>query len=411
MGDSVTNTNSHASRQSFSAYAKELIDRRERSGEYKSRTATGYRRLLDRIMDDFGNLPLNEVTPEAIEAFYDRLRREGSRIRKEDIRANTESVKQAMERAGISGAELARRCKISKSSMSKTIHGAPTTRATAKKIANELCEDIDELFKITAIHSGLSEKTILLYFHFIGGVFHSAVKKGIVRDNPVNRADRPEAKDKEVSAIQPEELAHIFECLSHEPLKWRLIVNLLALTGARRGEIAALKWDHVDFQNGIIKIEHSLSYTPERGIFLDSTKTKTVRSVKIPQEVVSLLRQYRAEQLELIFFFFSAYDRQGYLFAQPDGKPSNPESITLWLNRFSKKYGLQGVHAHAFRHCAASLLIANGVDIVTVASILGHADPTTTAKVYAHAIEEAKVKASECLAEAIYTAGTKISSR
>lgn len=411
LGDGVTNTNSHASRQSFASYAKELIDRRERSGEYKSRTATGYRRLLDRIMDDFGNLPLNEITPETIEAFYDRLRREGSRIRKEDIRANTESVERAMEREGISGAELARRCKISKSSMSKTIHGAPTTRATAKKMANELREDIGELFKITAIHGGLSEKTILLYSHFIGGVFHSAVKKGIVKDNPVNRADRPEAEDKEVSAIQPEELAHIFECLSHEPLKWRLIVNLLALTGARRGEIAALKWDHVDLQNGIIKIEHSLSYTPERGIFLDSTKTKTVRSVKIPQEVVSLLKQYRAEQLELIFAAGPAYDRQGYLFAQPDGKPSNPESITLWLNRFSKKYGLQGVHAHAFRHCAASLMIANGVDIVTVAAILGHADPTTTAKVYAHAIEEAKVKASECLADAIYTAGSKTSSQ
>lgn len=410
LGDGVTNTNSHASRQSFAAYAKELIDRRERSGEYKSRTATGYRRLLDRIMDDFGNLPLNEITPETIEAFYDRLRREGSRIRKEDIRANTESIERVMEREGISGAELARRCKISKSSMSKTIHGAPTTRATAKKMANELREDIGELFKITAIHGGLSEKTILLYSHFIGGVFHSAVKKGIVKDNPVNRADRPEAEDKEVSAIQPEELAHIFECLSHEPLKWRLVVNLLALTGARRGEIAALKWDHVDLQNGIIKIEHSLSYTPERGIFLDSTKTKTVRSVKIPQEVVSLLKQYRAEQLELIFAAGPAYDRQGYLFAQPDGKPSNPESITLWLNRFSKKYGLQGVHAHAFRHCAASLMIANGVDIVTVAAILGHADPTTTAKVYAHAIEEAKVKASECLADAIYTAGSKTGS-
>lgn len=111
--------------------------------------------------------------------------------------------------------------------------------------------------------------------------------------------------------------------------------------------------------------------------------------------------------MEFILAAGPAYDRQGYLFAQPDGKPSNPESITLWLNRFSKKYGLNGVHAHAFRHCAASLMIANGVDIVTVAAILGHADPTTTARVYAHAIEEAKVKASECLADAIYSAGNK----
>jgi integrase len=135
---------------------------------------------------------------------------------------------------------------------------------------------------------------------------------------------------------------------------------------------------------------------------LDSTKTKTVRSVRVPPEVVTLLKQHRAEQSELIVAAGPAYDRQGYLFAQPDGKPSNPGSITLWLSRFSKKYGLEGVHAHAFRHCAASLMISNGVDIVTVASILGHADPTTTAKVYAHAIEDVRVKASECLAGAIF---------
>lgn len=265
LGDSVTNTNSHASRQSFAGYAKELIDRRERSGEYKSRTATGYRRLLDRIMDDFGNLPMNEITPETIEAFYDRLRREGSRKRMETIRANTEIVERAMEATGITGAELARQCKISKSSMSKAIHGAPTTRATAQKVAKVLAEDVNELFQITGIHGGLSEKTVLLYSHFIGGVFRSAVKKGIVKDNPVDRADRPEAENKEVASIQPEELARIFECLAHEPLKWQLVVKLLALTGARRGEIAGLKWDHVDLQNGIIKIEYSLSYTPERG--------------------------------------------------------------------------------------------------------------------------------------------------
>lgn len=63
------------------------------------------------------------------------------------------------------------------------------------------------------------------------------------------RADRPEPEDKEIESIQPEALARIFECLSNEHLKWRLIVNLLALTGARRGEIAGLQWNNVNRQN------------------------------------------------------------------------------------------------------------------------------------------------------------------
>ena len=64
----------------------------------------------------------------------------------------------------------------------------------------------------------------------------------------------------------------------------------------------------------------------------------------------------------------------------------SPDSITQWLSTFTQKNGLPHIHPHAFRHTAASNMIADGVDLVTTANELGHAGPTTTAKIYAHQI-------------------------
>ncbi len=87
------------------------------------------------------------------------------------------------------------------------------------------------------------------------------------------------------------------------------------------------------------------------------------------------------------------------MFTQDDGKPMHPGSIGNWLNKFSKKHGLPHINAHAFRHTVASVLIANGTDIVTVSKQLGHSKVSTTDDFYAHIIEEEKSKASECIAD------------
>lgn len=77
----------------------------------------------------------------------------------------------------------------------------------------------------------------------------------------------------------------------------------------------------------------------------------------------------------------------------------HPDSITRWLNNFSRDNGLPHINPHAFRHTVASVLLANGTDIVTVSKQLGHASVNTTESFYSHIIEENKAKASECIAD------------
>ena len=80
----------------------------------------------------------------------------------------------------------------------------------------------------------------------------------------------------------------------------------------------------------------------------------------------------------------------------------HPDSITDWLNKFSRKHNLPHIHPHAFRHTAASTMIANGMDLITTAAELGHRSPTTTATIYAHEFAIARAKAAKLRAGVFY---------
>lgn len=91
-----------------------------------------------------------------------------------------------------------------------------------------------------------------------------------------------------------------------------------------------------------------------------------------------------------------------YIFKRDDGQPMRPDSITQWLSKFADRHGLQHINPHAFRHTAASVMIVNGTDIVTVSKILGHAKVSTTEDIYSHVIEDSKQQASNGLADVYY---------
>ena len=77
----------------------------------------------------------------------------------------------------------------------------------------------------------------------------------------------------------------------------------------------------------------------------------------------------------------------------------HPDSVTDWLNKFSKRHHLPHINPHAFRHTMASMLYFNGVDSVSISKRLGHAQVSTTANIYAHVVEEADKKNADILAD------------
>ena len=246
----------------------------------------------------------------------------------------------------------------------------------------------------------LSAKSILEHHRLISAVLEQAAKEGLVPFNVASRATLPKVERKEVNYFQPEQVVAIREALELEPVKWKTLVHMLLITGARRGEVLGLKWSEVDFDRNQIHICNNILYSPDRGIYEDTPKTATSnRYVTLPAETMQLLRQYRVWQNEERLRLGEYYQYQGFVFTQENGRPMHPDSVTSWLSKFSKRHGLPHINPHAFRHTMASMLYFNGVDSVSISKRLGHAQVSTTADIYAHVMAEADQKNADILAD------------
>lgn len=255
--------------------------------------------------------------------------------------------------------------------------------------------------------TGLSAKTILEHHRVISSILSQAVKEQLIPSNTAQRATPPKVPKHEMKAFEVEELQAILNALRKEPIKWQVMTNLLIATGARRGEILGLRWNCVDWENDRLYLRENRVYTAETGAISTTLKTGENRYVTVSATVMELLRQWQAEQAET----FSALKitPSDYILTAENGSPMHPDSPTDWLAKFSKRHGLPPIHPHMFRHTQASLLISEGVDILTVSKRLGHAKVSTTLDIYSHVLAKSDEKACSAIDSLLYRKGEILS--
>lgn len=387
------------SRQSFAEYAEYVLDLKERSG-CKTRTVLSYRDLLQRINPAIGHMKLSEIRPQHLNRFYKSLASEG--VRRAGTKARlTGDMATVLKEHRMTHKDAAAAAGISAATVDAVCLGRTVSKESAEKLCTGLKLPLSKYFVTEQDTRPLSGKTILEYHRCIHAILAQAEREMLVSYNAAAKATPPKPERREVNYFQPEELPRILDALDEEPIKWRTLVNLLIVTGCRRGEIAALKWAKVDFKNSKITIDSTLIYTPQTGIQENATKTRDVRYLKLPAETMALLNIYRQWWIELRFKNGDQWAGTDYLFVQNDGKPMNPGTISAWVSDFSARRGLPHINPHAFRHTVASVLINNGQDIVTVSRRLGHSRTSTTLDVYSHLVAEADADASECIADSL----------
>ena len=386
-------------RQTFAEYAAYVLDLKERDGT-KAKTLDRYKELMIRINQAIGHLKLADIRPQHLNSFYKNLSEPGIRdgggsaTAKIDLAAWLKANKK-------SRASIAEAAGVAASTVSTAVRGNPVQEAKAAAIAQAMGKKLGEVFTVEQNMEPLADRTVLAYHRLLSIILSQAEKEMLVPYNAAAKATPPKAAKKAPNYFQPETISEILKALEAEPLKWQLITHLLLVTGCRRGEIMGLKWEKVDFESSRVKIDRALIVSPSKGVYESTTKTSDVRYLTLPAETMSLLRQHKREQLRLQLANGDRWVNSGYVFTQDNGDRMNPDSITAWLNDFSRRHNQPHINPHAFRHTVASVLLANGTDIVTVAAQLGHASASTTENFYAHIIEENKAKASECIADVL----------
>lgn len=248
----------------------------------------------------------------------------------------------------------------------------------------------------------LSGKTVLECHRLIHAILEQAVREGVAVFNCADRVESPKREKHDPAYFQPEEIKAILEASDAEPEQWRLLIRFLLASGCRRGESLALTWDRVDYENKRVYIDRQLLYTQEKGVYFDTPKTSSsTRYISLPADLLNDLRHHKAAQAEERLQAGIAYHNNNLVFAQSDGSPLHPCSVTSFMTKFSKRHNLPHINPHGFRHTMASMLIYHGMDPVSVSHRLGHSETSTTVDIYSHMIADADSRAADLIGDAM----------
>ena len=276
---------------------------------------------------------------------------------------------------------------------------------------NQFYEQLSQKGMNLKTHGYLSPKTILEHHRLIHTILKQADKEMLVTYNAADKATPPVQEKKKVAFLDDEQVRYILKWVTNEPLKWQVVINLLAFTGGRRGEIAGIKTDKINFNEHTIHFSESLLYSSERGTYKSSLKTDSSdRILELPEEPMKLIKKLVDENKKKNFILGNKWQDTGYLLTQENGQPMHPDSITGYCEDFRNKYNkiitkqnkdlpkdkqlklIPKMNPHAFRHAQASILAYYGVDIVSISGFLGHANPNVTQTIYQHLFKKANSK-------------------
>jgi integrase len=233
----------------------------------------------------------------------------------------------------------------------------------------------------------------------LSSAYSTAVRWGWVAFNPMEAAQKPRLPAPDPNPPTPDEAARIVAAAWEQDSDWGMLVWTLLVTGARRGEVLALRWENLDLATGVLAIRHSVS---EQGgtTTIKGTKTHQSRRISLDAATIALLAGHRERLTARWDQVGAGFDGQRFIFSYaPDHtRPCSPSGVTHRYARMVDKLGIR-TRLHAIRHYSATELLASGVDLRTVAGRLGHGSGgATTLKVYAAWVASADQQASELLA-------------
>jgi len=246
------------------------------------------------------------------------------------------------------------------------------------------------------------ENTVHHRYTALRSILQYAVREGIADRNVASKRDAhiqpPRPQRQECDVLTQEEALILIQHLGQEPLWFQTAVLLRLLLGLRRSEIIGIQLSDINWETGTLTIRRAVTQQTlnhENTVAIKPhTKNRRPKTLNLSNELCDILRTWIIEQQNYSDAFGVSYhhDWDGYLMRYEDGKLIPPNTITQHFQLFLAKHNLKKIRFHDLLHSCASILFANGVDILTIQEILGHAQLTTTIA-YTHKISDNKSKA------------------
>jgi len=223
----------------------------------------------------------------------------------------------------------------------------------------------------------------------IHGIVRSALTQGVrwgwLALNPALDASPPRVRARVLSPPSPDELVRLLQFAEATDPDLAAFIWLASSTGARRGELVAMRRSDVDLESATVTVERGIVIA-NREVIEQGTKTHQVRHVALDSSTIEVLRSHFGRQDERASACGTSISRSAFVFSHDVecAAPWRPDSTSRAFRQLCHEVGISGIRLHDLRHYVATRLLAAGIDVRTVAERLGHRNASTTLNVYAH---------------------------
>ena len=250
--------------------------------------------------------------------------------------------------------------------------------------------------KLQQFYNRLSKEYSYSQIKYLNSVlktfFNWSIDSGYVLRNPCLKVDIKGDKSKvvqskrnEVEILTEEEINKIKNYIKGTDMELLILLDLA--TGLRQGELLALNWEDIDLINKTLTVNKSVkevyiyedeNYRHIETIFQVPKTQNSFRTISIPDVLISVLKKEN--------------DKNGLVFHNTDGEPLRAKNVSYQWKKILKECNIPHKKFHAIRHTYASMLLKNGVDIETVAELMGHSAISIT-QIYLHSSNNQKQEA------------------
>lgn len=287
---------------------------------------------------------------------------------------------------------------------------------------------VEETYAALREKYGLSGTTLNHIHTLLKNVFQKAVDYDLVHKNPCRFVDTPKRDDPDRRSLSQEEGAKLLQKVDEAEaaeysamdekeqrrevreergyarnrkalrgmhlLSNIMVVRIGLATGMRRGEVIGLIWKNVDLTRKTIRVCQSA--TIAGGVKKPKTQAG-IRTLAIDDATVQHLSYWKARQAAELAKISKSQSPETPVCCTDAGTMLRVDNFEHWWSTWRDKNGFPGLKFHELRHTQATMLLANGVDVKTVQTRLGHANPSITLGWYAHAIPENDHDAAQML--------------
>ena len=248
------------------------------------------------------------------------------------------------------------------------------------------------------LDKGLSPTTARRVYATLHRALSCGLRWGVVHRNVCDAIDAPREADQEIS---PPDKATVRALLGKGmETPYGAAFWLLAYSGARRGEVCAVKREHLDLEVGTLHITGAVGRENSK-LTITPPKSKTSRRlIHLDTATIAVLRSHLVRQAEHRLSIGPAYQDQGLLFASPTGGLLDPDHLTRSWRHVCREVGVK-CRLHDLRHAHITTLIEAGVHVKIIQSRAGHASPGFTLAKYGHVMPGMDTAAAEAYAKAM----------